>query len=123
MFQMLMSLNHSNGGYDLITLCEAKYLLVKVVRMAGIAKMRYAFIVAYDTIRYILIMPTEREHSKHNPEPDDHNPELEHDNTPSSRLKFLDYAETVMYNFCIGCFIIKSSIVALAIYGLYKIIF
>ena len=36
------ALNHSNGGYDLITLCEAKYLLVKVVRMAGIAKMRTA---------------------------------------------------------------------------------
>ena len=41
-------------------------------------------------------MPTEREHSHHNPEPDgygQHNPELKSTDKPYSRLKFLDKAE------------------------------
>ena len=69
-------------------------------------------------------MPTEREHSKHNPEPDGygiHNPELKHDNDPSFRLKFLNIAESYMYNFCITCFIMRTVILALAIYGLYTL--
>ena len=71
-------------------------------------------------------MPTERERDYHNPEADgygQHNAELKSTDDPSVRLRFLNHAERYMYNFCVGCFIIKSIIVALAIYGLYKIIF
>ena len=52
---MTMLRNHSNGGNDLITLCEANYLVIKVVRMAGIVKIRSAFNSPYDILSYILI--------------------------------------------------------------------
>ena len=60
-------------------------------------------------------MPTEREHDKHNPE-------IKQDNNPSFRLKFLDQAESYMYNFAIVPFTIRVVVLLLASYGLYKII-
>ena len=60
-------------------------------------------------------MPTEREQDKLKPE-------IKEDNDPSFRLKFLNEAESIMYNFQPIPFTIKSIIVALAIYGLYRII-
>jgi len=71
-------------------------------------------------------MPTERERDYHNPEPDVHGfiePEIKIDNKPSIRLKFLDQAEQYMYNFSIVPFTIRSIVLLLASYGLYKIIF
>ena len=71
-------------------------------------------------------MPTERERDYHNPEPDgygQHNSELKSTDEPSFRLRFLNEAESIMYNFQPIPFTIKSIIVALAGYGLYKIIF
>ena len=82
--------------------------------MAGYAKMRFAFKSPNEALLIYTHMPTEREHSHHNPE-------IKHDNRPSSRLKFLDYAESYMYNFCITCFIMRTVVIALAIYGLYKL--
>ena len=61
-------------------------------------------------------MPTERERDKYNPE-------IKIDNKPSIRLKFLDQAEQYMYNFSIVPFTIRSIVLLLASYGLYKIIF
>ena len=60
-------------------------------------------------------MPTEREYDKHNPE-------IKIDNKPSMRLKFLDQAESYMYNFAIVPFTIRVVVLSLALYGLYKII-
>ena len=70
-------------------------------------------------------MPTERERDYHNPEADgygQHNPEIKSTNDPSFRLKFLDQAESYMYNFSIVPFTIKAIVLSLALYGLYKII-
>jgi hypothetical protein len=61
-------------------------------------------------------MPTEREQDKLKPE-------LKHDNNPSTRLRFLNQIETSMYNFQPLPFTIKSIVLLLALYGLYKIIF
>ena len=61
-------------------------------------------------------MPTEREHDKHNPE-------IKTTNDPSFLLKFLDQAESYMYNFAIVPFTIRVVVLLLALYGLYKLIF
>ena len=64
-------------------------------------------------------MPTEREHSHYNDLGHDTS-KFKHDNKPSMRLKFLDQ---YMYSFCYHCFIIRVSVGALALYGLYHLIF
>ena len=69
-------------------------------------------------------MPTEREHDKHNPEPDGygwHNPKLKSDPSPSFRLKFLDHAERYMYSANYFSVTIRVVVLLLALYGFIKL--
>ena len=59
-----------------------------------------------------LLMPTEREHSQHEPE-------IKPDHVPPYRLRFLDRVTP-----CWQCMTVRSVIVsALALYGLYSLFF
>ena len=68
-------------------------------------------------------MPTEREY--------DHHREIKKDSPPANRLRFLDRVEYWMYfpyawlspGTCKVCFAIRLTVIALAIVGLFSIIF
>ena len=68
-------------------------------------------------------MPTEREYDHHN--------EIIKDSPPATRLRFLDRVEYLMYfpyawlspGTCKVCFAIRLTVIALAIVGLFSIIF
>ena len=69
-------------------------------------------------------MPTEREHNKHNPEPDgygQHNPELKSTDDPSFRLHFLKQAEGYMYSANPYSITIRVVVFCLALYGFIKL--
>ena len=62
-------------------------------------------------------MPTEREHSKYNPD----RPEIKQDNNPSFRLRFLDSAEQYMYGANPYAITIRVVVLCLALYGFIKL--
>ena len=118
MFRLDMPLLRSGGphptttpivAYDLISYCEAFYFGKEFLRMAGIVKMLHAQQPPND--KYLL-MPTEREHSQHNPE-------IKRDHRPAWRPRFLDHAVPDVGS----SLIIKTIVGALALYGLYHLIF
>ena len=60
----------------------------------------------------IRIMPTEREHEQHNPE-------HKRDHHPARRLRFLDHSVPDVGS----SLIIRTVVIALALYGLYRLFF
>ena len=64
-------------------------------------------------------MPTEREYSKQEPEPTEYQAELKREHQPAWRPRFLDHAVPQEGS----ALIVKVIVCALALYGLYSLIF
>ena len=65
-------------------------------------------------------MPTQREYDKHNkPEPTEYEVELKRDHYPAWRPRFLDHAVPDHGS----SLIVKTLVVSLALYGLYRLFF
>ena len=77
--------------------------------MAGIVKMLHAL---HEPNDKYLLMPTQREYDKHNPE-------IKRDHQPAWRPRFLDHSVPREGS----SLIIKTIVCTLALYGLYSIIF
>ena len=96
-------------AYGTISVVKAFHFGNKILRMAGIVQMLHARIQPSD--KYLL-MPTEREHSEHNPE-------HKRDHHPARRLRFLDHSVPDVG----GSLILRVIVCTLALYGLYSVFF
>ena len=99
-------------AYDCEYSCEASLFGKEFLRMTGIATMLHRHCAPCDVPVITIRMPTEREHSRHNPE-------LKREEK-SVRLQFLKHLDSVRlgYRFSITRFIVLS----LAVYGLYSLL-
>ena len=99
-------------AYDCEYSCEASLFGKEFLRMTGIATMLHRHCAPCDVPVITIRMPTEREHSRHNPE-------LKREEK-STRLPFLRHIDMsrVGYRFSITRF----CVISLALYGLYSLI-
>ena len=100
-------------AYDPITVCEGSYFGKEFLRMAGIVKMLHTIKPPYEHRRLNTRMPTQREYEQYQ------KPEIKSEHQPAWRPRFLDHGVPDVGS----SLIVRVIVCALALYGLYHLIF